>query len=378
MKDEGVSDSTITKEAMNLNLVYDLDVGSQNYDSNAVEHRVRQHSLKTEIVDTCGTAVDSTFTSIEVAVQPNYAIGVFEDNKLMLTPLSRFQQVRPSFDHVDEERTRRTIQTKDQMQRDHAAANKLTRVGLQGSGARGNKKDPTLIGTEWQQLQVFDQESAQSEAVFAKLSQFNPVAPESGRLGPIQAAKSLTQLGSTQYAEMLAPYDQVDDFSTSSLVKELGNNLTSERLAQMSIEGMIDAILAKSGIVSYSRALRIIKDALTVRGNSQSLVKEEILTYLFAQSAHFLTGTQSFIAKSSLVFEKSRRKSSIRDAVIVQLIKNGSIDVEQLMIDAKCDFKILGPIIESVANLNKRTREFSLKTFPGEEIDQEAEPVFEQ
>jgi hypothetical protein len=62
----------------------------------------------------------------------------------------------------------------------------------------------------------------------------------------------------------LAPYDQVDDFSTSSLVKELGENLTSERLAQMSIEKMIDAILVKSGIVSYSRALRIIKEALVV------------------------------------------------------------------------------------------------------------------
>jgi len=48
------------------------------------------------------------------------------------------------------------------------------------------------------------------------------------------------------------------------------------------------------------------------------------------------------------------------------------------MIDAKCDFKVLGPIIESVANLNKRTREFTLKTFPGEEIDEEAAPVFEQ
>lgn len=41
MKDEGASDNNITKEAMNLNLVYELDVGSQNYDSNAVEHRVR-------------------------------------------------------------------------------------------------------------------------------------------------------------------------------------------------------------------------------------------------------------------------------------------------------------------------------------------------
>ena len=78
----------------------------------------------------------------------------------MLTPLKKFQQVRPSFDHVDEERQRRTIQTKDQMQREQAAANKLTRVGYQ-SGAGGpsgkkGKKDPTLVGVEWQELQVHD------------------------------------------------------------------------------------------------------------------------------------------------------------------------------------------------------------------------------
>jgi hypothetical protein len=69
--------------------------------------------LESQIVDTCGSAVDSTFASVEVAVQPNYAIGVFRDQKLMITPLKKFQQVRPNFNHVDEERKKRTIQTKE-------------------------------------------------------------------------------------------------------------------------------------------------------------------------------------------------------------------------------------------------------------------------
>lgn len=63
----------------NLKLVYELEQDSHNYDANAVEHRVKEHCLKSELVDTCGSAVDSTFTSIDIAVQPNYAIGVFKD-----------------------------------------------------------------------------------------------------------------------------------------------------------------------------------------------------------------------------------------------------------------------------------------------------------
>lgn len=65
---------------------------------------------------------------------------------------------------------------------------------------------------------------------------------------------------------MLAPYAEVDDFSTSSLLKEKGDNLTSEKLAKLSIEDMVKTILAKSGIVSFARVLRIIKDALIVQG----------------------------------------------------------------------------------------------------------------
>lgn len=63
--DEG---SNIIKESTCLKLSYDLKTGAaHNYDSNAMEHRIRQHVLKSELVDTCGSAVDSTFASIEVA-----------------------------------------------------------------------------------------------------------------------------------------------------------------------------------------------------------------------------------------------------------------------------------------------------------------------
>jgi len=51
-----------------LKFSYKLNTQSDNYDANAVEHRIKQHSLVSEIVDTCSMAVDSTFTSIEVAV----------------------------------------------------------------------------------------------------------------------------------------------------------------------------------------------------------------------------------------------------------------------------------------------------------------------
>ena len=61
-----------------------------------------------------------------------------------------------------------------------------------------------------------------------------------------------------QYAELIAPYDQVDDFSTSSLMKEKGENLTSERLARLNIEDMVKTVLKKSGVVSFARAFRII------------------------------------------------------------------------------------------------------------------------
>lgn len=68
---------------------FKLDTGI-NYDKNAVDHRITQQTLLSTPVDTCGTAVDSTFASIALNVQANYAIGVFKEGKFILTPLQKF------------------------------------------------------------------------------------------------------------------------------------------------------------------------------------------------------------------------------------------------------------------------------------------------
>ena len=88
------------KEETSLKLVYKLNESS-NYDRNA-QHRITEHTLESGIVDIGAAQVDQTFTTIEVACQPNYAIGVFKDDCLMLTPLKKCHQIRPSFEHVDE------------------------------------------------------------------------------------------------------------------------------------------------------------------------------------------------------------------------------------------------------------------------------------
>ena len=87
-----------------------------------------------DIVDTSKSKVDSTFATTSLKCQPNYAIGVFKDDKLMLTPLKNFHQVRPSFDHIDEAKQRNTIQTSEQIKAEQKAANELKRVGMQSAG----------------------------------------------------------------------------------------------------------------------------------------------------------------------------------------------------------------------------------------------------
>ena len=78
----------VIREEGGLKLIYELNE-SRNYDANAT-HRIKEHTLLTSMVDTNATTTDSTFTSIEVACQANYAIGVFKDDRLLLTPLKSF------------------------------------------------------------------------------------------------------------------------------------------------------------------------------------------------------------------------------------------------------------------------------------------------
>jgi len=89
MKSEDPTGNVHKKEA-HVRATYRLKQSCENYDSNASAHRIENHSLVSQIVDTRGKAVDSTFKTTDADIQPNYAIGVFEGEKLVLTPLKTF------------------------------------------------------------------------------------------------------------------------------------------------------------------------------------------------------------------------------------------------------------------------------------------------
>ena len=125
----------------------------------------------------------------------------------------------------------------------------------------------------------------------------------------------------------MAPYEATEDFSTSSLVKEKGENLTSDRLSKLSIEQMVKTVLAKSGLVSFTRVLRILSDALVLQGNHHLLQKDVILNHLLGNSTTVLQDSQTFVAESSLVYPGSKRKAALRDAIVVALLKGVQVDV---------------------------------------------------
>lgn len=57
----------IVQEPINLKIHYDLEPGL-NYDKNAVDNKIKSQTLITTPVDTCGQAVDSTFTTVNLNV----------------------------------------------------------------------------------------------------------------------------------------------------------------------------------------------------------------------------------------------------------------------------------------------------------------------
>ena len=60
----------------------------------------------------------------------------------------------------------------------------------------------------------------------------------------------LTQMRLNQYASLLAPFDaQGEDFSTESLMRDKGPNLTGRKLAKLTSDGVVLAILAQAGVI---------------------------------------------------------------------------------------------------------------------------------
>lgn len=64
-----------------------------------------------------------------------------------------------------------------------------------------------------------------------------------------------------EYSDLLAPFDKSEDYSTASMLKNKGPNLTIEMLAGLSVEEIVIEIIKKAGIIDYERLIRLMKSA---------------------------------------------------------------------------------------------------------------------
>jgi len=63
--------------------------------------------------------------------------------------------------------------------------------------------------------------------------------------------------------DLLAPIAKEEDFSTASLMKNKGSNISIELLSLMkSAEDIIITIIKKSGLIDFERLMRITENAL--------------------------------------------------------------------------------------------------------------------
>lgn len=65
----------------------------------------------------------------------------------------------------------------------------------------------------------------------------------------------------SDYLDEVAPIDHTNDFSTAALMKNQGPNLTSEYLATLSVDKMLEEIIKKAGLIDFERIVRIMKEA---------------------------------------------------------------------------------------------------------------------
>jgi hypothetical protein len=90
------------------------------------------------------------------------------------------------------------------------------------------------LGTEWRELDFYNEDSVESRTVFEflKTGGNNNQCPEdSSTLG-----SNVSIISAAIYADNLAPLGQPDDFSTATRMRDRGDKLTGERLAAMGTE----------------------------------------------------------------------------------------------------------------------------------------------
>jgi hypothetical protein len=75
----------------------------------------------------------------------------------------------------------------------------------------------------------------------------------------------MQQIDRQTYAEILAPFDTNEDFSTSSMMRDKGHNLTTEKLLKLQPEQIVEHLLAKAGVINFSRVFGMVSDICALK-----------------------------------------------------------------------------------------------------------------
>ncbi|TNV81381.1 hypothetical protein FGO68_gene8998 [Halteria grandinella] len=336
------SEQPFLKQFDGLRLHYGLHKASPNYDENAVDHRIITHYLETQKVDT------------ESQVQPNYCVCVLtDDNKLMLTPLTSFHQVRPSFDHVDKERSSRTLPSAvTQQQTQHQQMQHRPQGGA-----------VLLKPREWAEVKYHEAGSVECDIEFEKLTKTGQATNVAARIAVDDEDEQMAYVNGDgllwrvanrhEYQDIIAPFDDTEDFSTASLLKNKGTNLTLENLGKLAPMEMVKEILKKAGIVDYERLVRIFKEACHY--SKQALPKESELIHALVTNLCLITEKEGLlIYKSQFQYDMQlqKRLASLRDYLILQLERNeGQFPLAQYLRETDSKFDEVKDIVNELSIL---------------------------
>ena len=144
---------------------------------------------------------------------------------------------------------------------------------------------------------------------------------------------------------MLAPFDNTEDYSTASLMKNKGPNLTVEILASLTVEQMVEEILRKAGLLDYKRLVRILKNACYIA--KKPFPKETELVHVLITNYCLVSESGNLICKSTLKYDikNEKRKIALRDYVISIMEKNKSYELERIFEETGAKYDELKEIV---------------------------------
>lgn len=150
----------------------------------------------------------------------------------------------------------------------------------------------------------------------------------------------------------MAPLDNEEDFSTSSLLKNKGSNLTQEYLASLSVTQMLETLLKKVGIIELERLAKVMVSVCKL-SKHQMLTKLQLIDLLVNKFCYFQEQSGMFILKSDFKydFQKEKRRVALRETLIHLLQEKGEIRLSEFRKLAHTNYTEMKEVISELCEL---------------------------